>query len=313
MAIIPAKVSSYGINSKGRNHAATVMGKMVEKQRLISEGGNKDNFAEISQTHEISAVLANQIQLSAINERRYHLEGTLKRMEYSESTLRSIIDTLDEATKSLYTAYNPVDGSSIDVVAFANNTLNQLENLLNSNFDGVFLFGGRDSISAPVQDLAGANNLDADWDFNANYYTGDDSNTLVRLNDTVTVEIPIQANDNPFVMVIGALNMAKQEGGQTTPDTDVYRRAIGFINDAKSELAGKLTTLGNRMKEVEQQIQLDETQGQKLQSNLDGIMKHDETQLILEATQLMSMVVATIKLISMISDPSLQVANHIRL
>lgn len=309
---VNGKISTHNLNSRSREFITRMRGEIGDIQRKISEDAKKDDFSEVSLEHEVASVLANLMQISALEDRSAHLKNGMQEIQFMESNINSIIEVLNDATRWLYTAYNPIDGQSIDVQASAENTLNSIESILKSSFNGVFLFGGRDTVAPPVEDLAGVANHDADWVFNANYYNGDANDRELRLNDGNMISIPVQANDKEFKDAIGALHMARIEGGKTTPDTDVYRRVIGIINESKNSLASTLTTLGNKMSEIDRQLKQDEVQVRIFSESLNEKLSYDPMDLIVEFTQQMTMMQAGIRVATALNDSSMQVATYIR-
>jgi flagellin-like hook-associated protein FlgL len=121
------------------------------------------------------------------------------------STASSVADLITKFRSLLTSATNAASTDSTNVTQSAQQMLSQMASLLNTQYDGGYLFGGSRTDQAPV-DISSSTYPAATSPPSANtsYYTGDDQMASVRVSDSQTVSYGIGA-DNP------ALGVARHE------------------------------------------------------------------------------------------------------
>lgn len=131
-------------------------------------------------------------------------------------------------------------GNALNLREFARAALSQVQDSLNSNQAGRFLFAGGKTATPPVSGLTINSNI-IDGDATANYYAGDDLVVSVKASSELEINYGIKANDVAFRNLIGALNLAieaednaNSSGISNSSDLD---DALDMVNDAIDELA----------------------------------------------------------------------------
>ena len=119
------------------------------------------------------------------------------RVEAMHSALSSVTDLLTDFRAQL-TSLMSSDSSSVSRAALtsaAEGYMAELASLLNTSYEGRYLFGGNSTLDLPV-DLSGFT-ADASTQ-STSYYLGDDAVTSVKISRDQTVSYGVTANDSAF-------------------------------------------------------------------------------------------------------------------
>ena len=148
------------------------------------------------------------------------------RVEAMHSALSSVTDLLTDFRAQL-TSLMSSDSSSVSRAALtsaAEGYMAELASLLNTSYEGRYLFGGNSTLDLPV-DLSGYT-ADASTQ-STSYYLGDDAVTSVKISRDQTVSYGVTANDSAFEQAFRALGVIANAAG--TPDDDLLQSSYELV------------------------------------------------------------------------------------
>jgi flagellar hook-associated protein 3 FlgL len=163
------------------------------------------------------------------------------RLNRANAALQQILDIATSFRNNLVNERS-VAGDELPLAQLTQAQLGQVQDALNTDVNGRFLFGGTRTDVPPVNDIVDTSNmLDANGNEilptsefigtpSANYYQGDDGEVTVRASDQLTVNYGLRADDPSFQQLIGAMHMAIQ--AETRGDDDEMAQAVDAVNSA---------------------------------------------------------------------------------
>jgi hypothetical protein len=336
MSTVSNTTSSYVTNNFSKDVILQQMTNLTEVSQAISAGGVYSSFADVFETSQVSSLLSDTSDYIVVNGRHPQLKEQLTELQYIESIVKSMVDTLNDATLWLQTAADPSIGDRVDVMSSAKSSLGKMQDLLNSSFRGVYLFSGNKTNTPAVSGIIppdeGSVNfaqnatafianksvtLDNNYNvisFDASYYNGDSNYRNYTITDTSEFLVNIAAGDAPFQEIIGALELAWYASYQESSTlTTQCLSAISYISDARDQISSFLSSLGNMESIVLNQIESDAEELVLIDTRLQTSMAQDEAALIIQLSDYTMMLQAAIRINSVIQDPSMQVANYIKI
>jgi flagellar hook-associated protein 3 FlgL len=133
------------------------------------------------------------------------------------STVSSVADLITNFRSLLTSATNAASTDSTSVTQSAQQMMSQMASLLNTQYDGGYLFGGSRTDQAPV-DISSSTYPAATSPSSANtsYYKGDDQMASVRVSDSQTVSYGIGADNPAFEQALRAMNLVAHNSPLST-------------------------------------------------------------------------------------------------
>lgn len=224
---------------------------------------------------------------STIKEIETHMRSNnlaISRAKTADSTISDIQDVASSLAQLITQRRNSASGDDVHVDLEASGMLDKITGMLNTKFDGRYLFSGSKTNTPAVGDLS-ISNIDTSGTApvaTASYYNGDSDIVSVRSSDSEVVSYGILANDDGFKKLIGAAHLAI-EGHNENSDTKL-QQAMDMVNDAIDDLT---STRASGLIAVDK-LQKSNTAHQDfkllVQNNLDEVSQTN----IVEATAKMS-------------------------
>jgi flagellar hook-associated protein 3 FlgL len=158
------------------------------------------------------------------------------------STVGSVADLITKFRSLLTSATNTASTDSTSVTQSAQQMMSQMASLLNTQYDGGYLFGGSRTDQAPV-DISSSTYPAATSPSSANtsYYKGDDQMASVRVSDSQTVSYGVGADNTAFEQALRAMNLvANNSPLSTTTLNEALNLAAGAV-DAVGVVQSKIS------------------------------------------------------------------------
>ena len=163
--------------------------------------------------------------------------------------VRSLVrDVLDDG--------NLPDGMDKDEIAQLN--MDQVAGFLNVKMNGRFLFAGTKTDTKPVilspTELARAPTFNADNTTTTEpsfYYKGDDNQVKARIDEGVTLEYGVKANDEGFEKLIRAIRLVKSTNLTDANVIAKFQHALDLLNQAEDKIAATELKTGIRFKQLD--------------------------------------------------------------
>lgn len=196
-----------------------------------------------------------QVSLSAESrELEKYIESSTfaaNRLDVVDGSIGSIFDALDRMKSEVSQAMSANTFNDGQVTLLAENAIELIGSVLNTNHNGVYIFGGIDDDTPPVDlsDPAVLNELDpnAPIPVRPRYYTGSLEQSRVQIADNKVIDYGPTAGDQTFRLAFEALQVVATSGG----DLDTLRDGFDKLSTSLSEVAELRGQSGARMRYIE--------------------------------------------------------------
>ena len=211
-------------------------------------------------------------------------------------TMLNSMDAVGDILKEVRTLVRDVleDGTldGIDKNDFTEIKMDQLEGFLNVKMNGRFLFSGTKTDTQPVNagDLADAPTFDADGVTTTAepsfFYQGDDNQVKARIDEGVTLEYGVKANNEGFEKLIRAIRLVKSTDLTDARVLDKFQHALNLLNESADKIAAVELNTGVRF----QQLASTTRSLKDTKSILDGVVDEIERADTFEAVSILNQV-----------------------
>ena len=230
------RVATFAMSDRMLEASQRSQAKMSEAQLQQASGSISSNYGGLGR----SAGTLVSLEVSVARSKSYAgaADEARSRVEVMSDALTSITDALSGFRSSLSSAISTGDGETLK--ATAQSYLDEVADLLNTRFEGRYLFGGSDTTTPPV-DLSGYAATDATT-ADTSYYQGNGVKASVAVSSERTLSYGITGNDAAFEQALRALSAVANAA--TAPDTAALQ-AISDLTvsatDAVAAVQGQLS------------------------------------------------------------------------
>ena len=189
------------------------------------------------------------LQVSVTRSQSYIDAATLasSKTQVMYSAIGQVSDVVTQLRTALSASTVGSGNAATSAISTAQQLLQQMNGLLNTQYNGQYVFGGGDTSTAPV-DLttfgAGAGNLSTP---DSSYYSGDDEIAAVRVSDTQSVNYGVTADNPAFEEVIRTLKFVANSTSLSTSDIS---NALAVINTATDDVAAVQAKVSNAASQI---------------------------------------------------------------
>jgi flagellar hook-associated protein 3 FlgL len=198
------RVATFGISEQMIAAAMRTQSTMASQQIQEASGQVSTDFAGYgSSTQQIL-----NLQVSVARSQSYVDAATAagNKVEVVYSTVNSVADLLTQFRTLLTGASGASSTDATSVTQSAQDMLEQMASLLNTQYSGSYLFAGGRTTTAPV-DLDSATNATSPSSADTSYYQGDGEFASVRVSDSHSVSYGVTADDTAFEQALRAMNL----------------------------------------------------------------------------------------------------------
>ncbi|MEI2384796.1 flagellin [Breoghania sp. JC706] len=253
------RVATFALSNSLLNYALTTQAKLAEKQTQEASGLISSDYGGLGT--DAGKLVDLEVSLARANSYSSAAEQATNRVEVMYSATGSIVDALTQARTEVSAA--SVDTSDIDTLQdLAASLLEEVESLLNTQYEGRYLFAGSNTQEAPVDldSYTGGSDLDT---ADTSYYTGDDTIITVQVGSDRKVAYGVTADNDAFEQTIRALSYIADADELTSDDLTAISEMLVDAQDAviaiQSGLSLSASALENAQTEQENFIALTET------------------------------------------------------
>ena len=211
-------------------------------------------------------------------------------------TMLNSMDAVSDILKEVRTLVRDVleDGTldGIDKNDFTEIKMDQLEGFLNVKMNGRFLFSGTKTDTKPVNagDLADAPTFDADGITTTSepsfFYQGDDNQVKARIDEGVTLEYGVKANNEGFEKLIRAIRLVKSTDLTDANVLGKFQHALNLLNESADKIGAVELNTGVKF----QQLASTTRSLKDTKSILDGVVDEIERADTFEAVSILNQV-----------------------
>lgn len=241
------RVSTYS------SHLITI-DTLQQKQAAIASGQNKissgtkyETLAEIAKDGLTRRVVDFSSGLNQID--NFQRNNTLQRtrLEMMDSAVDGMEQMMEEAIRAI-TQERSSSGSSLQLEQQLTSILEQMQDRLNVNSGGRYLFSGSKTTTRPVDDITYSNVMD-DGTITDSYYLGDNTDLIHQASEDVSLTISVRGNDEAFKNMIGALHKAID--AERSGSDAKLAESLDAANEAIKGLTGVRNTIRNNLSTLE--------------------------------------------------------------
>ena len=214
------------------------------------------------------------------------------RMETMLNSMDAVGDILTEVRTLVRDVLEDGELGGIDKNDFTEIKMDQLESFLNVKMNGRFLFSGTKTDTQPVNagDLSDAPTFDADGVTTTAepsfFYQGDDNQVKARIDEGVTLEYGVKANDEGFEKLIRAIRLVKSTDLSDANVLGKFQHALNLLNESADNIAAVELNTGVKFQQLASTTQsLKDTK-----SILDGVVDEIERADTFEAVSILNQV-----------------------
>ena len=214
------------------------------------------------------------------------------RMETMLNSMDAVGDILTEVRTLVRDVLEDGELGGIDKNDFTEIKMDQLEGFLNVKMNGRFLFSGTKTDTQPVnaRDLADAPTFDADGVTTTAepsfFYQGDDNQVKARIDEGVTLEYGVKANDEGFEKLIRAIRLVKSTDLSDANVIGKFQHALNLLNESADKIVAVELNTGVKF----QQLASTTRSLKDTKSILDGVVDEIERADTFEAVSILNQV-----------------------
>ncbi|MFO1048642.1 MAG: flagellin [Geminicoccaceae bacterium] len=212
-----------------------VQGRLREAQAAVSSGKAAASFDQIAdRAAELLRVRDTRTVRSALAAQNDRLGQEL---QVADGAMAAVIDVADRARVALVQRLDGGLGDEVQLDAEIDSLLAEVEDSLNTRFNGRYLFGGTRTDAAPVS-LPSPPPTTADP---TAYYRGDQVRLTARADLGVEVTYGVTADAAPFAALIGALGQARDahlndDRAGLAAASSAMETALGGLTDLRAQV-----------------------------------------------------------------------------
>jgi flagellar hook-associated protein 3 FlgL len=264
------RVATFAMNDQMIASALRTQSVMANEQIQEASGVTSSDYGGLGET---SGQVIN-LQISVTRSESYGAAATAanSKVQVMSSTMTSITDLLSNLKSTLTGATNSASSNATAVTQTAQADLQEMASLLNTQFEGQYVFGGSDTNTAPVNVSSSAYPAATSPSSpSTSYYQGNDQIASVQVSQTQTVSYGVTADNTAFEQGLRALNLVANNSPLSTA---TLNEAMNLTTSAITAATNVQTGLGLASASLESAsaAQTDyQNYAQTLGNNLSGV------------------------------------------
>ena len=241
------RVATFAINDQMIASALRTQSTMANQQIQEASGLISSDFGGLGS----SAQQVLNLQVSVTRAQSYidAATQTNSKIQVMYSAVNSVSDLVTQFRTLLTGASSASSTDAASVTESAKNMLEQMASLLNTQYNGGYLFGGSATKTAPV-DISSATYAAASSPSTADtsYYQGDSQLGAVRVSDNQTVSYGVTADNTAFEQIMRAMNLV---ASNSPLSTDTLNEALDLAVVSIDKLGVVQTRISNASASIE--------------------------------------------------------------
>jgi flagellar hook-associated protein 3 FlgL len=288
-------LSLYQSAINGFQNTETALNKLDTQ---VSTGNVAQNFSDLGNNLSLSLNVR-----SLIGANNSYTAGNTLATNWAQTsdTALSQIENIATQLQSAITTERSSSGPTNPLAQTATGLLSTLQNLLNTQFNGQYVFAGAKTDTQPVNNLSSATNI-VNGQPTDNYYSGDNSIRSIQAGAGINIQYGITANNPAIQNLVGALNLAIQ--GDNGNDATLAS-ADTMVNTAATQLTTLRDVNDDNIKQLQNVNSNYSTQLTYLQQVEGNIDDTDITSASVQVANDQATLEASFELFSRISSLSL--------
>lgn len=234
------RVATFAQSDQMISSALRVQAAMANEQVQESSGLQSEDFGGYGS----GAGRVINLQVSVTRAQSYIDASTLadNKVQAMYSAVGSVTDIITQLRTQLSAATVGSSTATASVINYSQQALSQMQGLLNTQYDGEYVFSGARTDTAPADLSSFATGTGSLTTADTSYYKGDSEIASVRVSDSQSVPYGVTADNPAFEQV---MRLLKFVGNSTTLSSSDITQALDLANsalDATSTVQAKLST-----------------------------------------------------------------------
>lgn len=220
---------------------------MAEKQVQESSGVKSEDYGSFGAT---SQQIVN-LQVSVTRAQSYIDAAQVadSKVQVMYSAVGSMTDIITSLRSQLSAATVGSTTGSASAINSAGQMLDEMASLLNTQYNGQYVFSGARTTTAPVDLSSYASSTGSATTADTSYYQGDGEIASVRVSDQQTVSYGVTADNAAFEQVMRVLRLVANSSSPLSSST--ITDALGVAETALDATSAVQTKLSNAASQIE--------------------------------------------------------------
>lgn len=230
------RVSTYSVHQNTLNDVMRTQSNLVDLQGQISSGSKTSRFDGLGTQVEHFVSLESKIGKAS----NYIEDNNViqSRVNTQRTIMDGIIQTVDDIQNLIVLRRSANTDDTLQFSLQLNSMRRRISEMLNTSFEGRYLFGGTDTSSPPVPDdpttlAAGIPD--------SSYYQGSTEDVVARLDDNIEMNYATRADNECFQKIFAAIYQALSASATSTDSN--LEGAHDLINQGLDDLIAEKTRL----------------------------------------------------------------------
>lgn len=244
--MVAMRVATFAQSNKMIADAMRVETVMANKQIQESSGVVSTDFGG----YGADAQHVVNLQVSVTRAQSYIDAATLadSKLQVMYSAVGSMTDILTQLRSQLSAASTGSSTEANSVITTAQQMLEEMGSLMNTQYDGQYVFGGGKTDTAPVDLTSFSSGSGSLTTADTSYYNGDDEIATVRVASDETVSYGVTADNSAFEEVMRVLKFVANS--TSLPSSDISS-ALDLASTALDDTAAVQARLSNNAAAIE--------------------------------------------------------------
>jgi flagellar hook-associated protein 3 FlgL len=265
-----SRVATFANNDQMINAALRTQSTMANQQLQEASGQVSPDFGGLGSTSQ--QVIDLQISVTRSQSYIDAATGTDSKVQVMYSTMTSVTDLLTQLRSLLTGASNSATTDPASVTQSAQQMMQEMSSLLNTQYSGQYLFGGSRTTTPPVDISSSAYPaMTSPSAASTSYYQGDDQAASVRVSDTETVSYGVTADNPAFEQAMRALNLVANNSPLSTSTLDEALNLATSAVGASAEIQAHLGLASSSIQTASATQSDYQSFAKTLGSNLTGV------------------------------------------
>lgn len=228
----------------------------------MSSGGVSEDFSSVLNMKQF---LDQEVMLNSVTNYRQNNQLSQQKIAYISNNLGTLKDVNKDYKEQIIAARS---GGMADLSGFqiwAKEKLSYLNSVLNTTFNGQYVFSGTATTTQSVLDLSTLGTASLGAAVDNTYYLGATQSQQFKADDYQTIQINVQGNDPGIAKLIMALRSCLVLDPDPTVREQQFKQAMDYCDDSLYDLLHTqahldyqfvtLTSVDDKLQEMDQRLQ----------------------------------------------------------
>lgn len=235
------RISNLALQQTTVKQMLNLQSGLAKIQGQISSGQNASTFTDLATAGDLQQVTSLETQLQQVNNYVTNNGIVTNQVNAATTAVGNLISVATNVRNLITTRLSPA-GTVTPVDSEAQSFLSTIQDALNTNYAGTYIFAGGQTNTPPVGDINSISNI-VNGVATSNYYKGDDTQLKVNNSDNTALTYNVTADSPGFQQLIGAINLAVT--AQANNDNSGFTNALNMVNNAITNITAVQTTLSD--------------------------------------------------------------------